>query len=115
MRLKRILCNRACLCAALLGIVGGALLWLAFPKEIRAEEQGQILHVKRFELAYRPMGDLLKARFTLGTGMAVEWAPSDDMDRDTLFRMADLFARYPSRMTVTMTEGAVTGMQMEIP
>jgi len=115
MKPKNIRSDQIWLCAVLLAVSIGAFLLLAFPREARAVEEGQLLQVTRLELAYRPGGDLLKARFTLASGMAVEWIPSDDADRDTLFRMADLFARFPSRMSVTLMEGAVTGMQVAIP
>ena len=91
-----------------------ALLFMA-PQKARADGNGQILLVNRLEMAYSPGPNALKVRFILASGMAVEWQPADDYDRDTIFRMADLIGRYPSRMTVTMEDDKITGFGITIP
>ena len=100
---------------ALLILAGMAGISFLFPRTIQADGTGQILLVNRLEMAYSPGPNALKVRFILASGMAVEWQPADDYDRDTIFRMADLIGRYPARMNVTMEDDKVTGFGITIP
>lgn len=71
--------------------------------------------VRKLELSYHPDSQTLKAQVHLTTGPAIQWTATSEAEKETLLRFAEMFSKWPTKMSVTLEEDKVVSFQIVIP
>lgn len=71
--------------------------------------------VRKLELSYYAESQTLTAQVHLSTGPAIKWTATSEQEKETLLQFAQMFAQWPTKMSVTLEEDKVVSFQVSIP